>query len=181
MKRWRRRQEYIVTQFSAAESAVLRGLVQQIRDILAERVAQTPQDELATLTGIRTGPSTTPEDRVLARLLPDFERVDLGADPDSAGALRSLHEPDLVEAKDTAARTVLETLPEHGGTVRLTDHQAEVWLRAINDVRLALGTTLDIDDDTPDVLPPDDPRSTHLPVYHWLTYVQESLIQAAWE
>ena len=33
----------------------------------------------------------------------------------------------------------------------------------------------------PDELPPDDPRASHLPVYHWLTWVQESLIQAVTE
>jgi hypothetical protein len=30
----------------------------------------------------------------------------------------------------------------------------------------------------PDELPADDPRAPHLVVYHWLTWVQESLIQA---
>jgi hypothetical protein len=33
----------------------------------------------------------------------------------------------------------------------------------------------------PDELPPDDPRASHLPVYHWLTWMQESLIQAVEE
>ena len=48
-------------------------------------------------------------------------------------------------------------------------------------VRLALGTTLEVSDDMPDELPPDDPRASHLPVYHWLTWMQESLIQAVAE
>ena len=30
----------------------------------------------------------------------------------------------------------------------------------------------------PDELPEEDPRSPHLGVYHWLTWVQESLVQA---
>jgi hypothetical protein len=30
----------------------------------------------------------------------------------------------------------------------------------------------------PDELPPEDPRVPHLAVYHWLTWVQDSLIQA---
>lgn len=45
-------------------------------------------------------------------------------------------------------------------------------------MRLALGATLDIDDDTPEVLDDDDPRAPHLDVYHWLTWVQDSLVQA---
>ena len=27
-------------------------------------------------------------------------------------------------------------------------------------------------------LPPDDPRAAHLGIYHWLTYVQDGLVQA---
>ncbi|MCA1821856.1 MAG: DUF2017 domain-containing protein, partial [Pseudonocardia sp.] len=46
------------------------------------------------------------------------------------------------------------------------------------DVRLALGTVLEVTEDMPDELAPDDPRAPHLAVYHWLTWVQESLIQA---
>jgi hypothetical protein len=37
---------------------------------------------------------------------------------------------------------------------------------------------LDVTEDMPDELPPDDPRAPHLGVYHWLTWVQDSLIQA---
>jgi len=69
-------------------------------------------------------------------------------------------------------------VPETGGRVVLTPEQAESWLYALNDVRLALGATLDIDDDTPEVLDDDDPRAPHLDVYHWLTWVQDSLVQA---
>jgi hypothetical protein len=41
-----------------------------------------------------------------------------------------------------------------------------------------LGTVLEVTEDMPDELAPDDPRAPHLAVYHWLTWVQESLIQA---
>jgi hypothetical protein len=29
----------------------------------------------------------------------------------------------------------------------------------------------------PEELPPDDPRATHIGVYHWLTFVQDALVQ----
>ena len=141
--------------------------------MLAARTDESPSDELAVLTGLRTGPSTRPDDRVLARLLPDFTCDD----PDLAAGLRSLHEPALIEAKDAAAALVLDTLPEAGGRVELTRDQADTWLAALNDVRLALGTALDVDEEMPDELPPDDPRGPHLGVYHWLTFVQDSLVQ----
>jgi hypothetical protein len=163
----------IVANFEAQEAAVLRGLVAEVRQMLAARSGEAPSDELAVLTGLRTGPSTRPDDRVLARLLPDFT----SDDPDLAAGLRSLHEPALIEAKDAAAALVLDTLPEAGGRVELTPDQADIWLTALNDVRLALGTALDVDEEMPDELPPDDPRGPHLGVYHWLTFVQDSLVQ----
>ncbi|BBG00222.1 MULTISPECIES: DUF2017 domain-containing protein [Pseudonocardia] len=159
--------------FSGEEAAVLRGLFSEVRQMLAGRAALAPTDELAELTGIRTGPTTRPTDRVLARLLPDFTTED----SDLAGGMRSLHEPGLIEAKDAAAETVLDTLPEAGGRIELTTGQADSWLAALNDVRLALGTALDVSEEMPEQLPDDDPRAQHLGVYHWLTFVQDSLVR----
>ncbi|WP_219412680.1 DUF2017 domain-containing protein [Pseudonocardia nigra] len=164
----------LVASLDAQEAAVLRGLVGEIRQMLAGRADDNPADELAVLTGMRTGPSTRPDDRVLARLLPDFSTDDA----DLSAGLRSLHEPALIEAKDAAASVVLDTLPETGGRVELTPDQADSWLTALNDVRLALGTALDVSEDMPEELPPDDPRSSHLGVYHWLTFVQDALVQS---
>jgi hypothetical protein len=164
----------LIGTFDAQEASILRGLVGEIRQMLAGRTADNPADELAVLTGMRTGPSTRPDDRVLARLLPDFTTEDA----DLAAGLRSLHEPELIEAKDAAAALVLETLPATGGRIELTPELADSWLTALNDVRLALGTALDVSEDMPDDLPLDDPRSAHLGVYHWLTFVQDALVQA---
>lgn len=171
------------SQLDAQEAAVLRGLVGSVVEMLAERADAAPTDELAELTGLRTGHSEAPTDAALARLLPDLHRAgetddddpDTGAD--AAAALRSLHEPEIIDAKRAAAQVVLDTCPPHGGKVNLSPEQADAWLSAINDVRLSLGTVLEIDADTPDELPADDPRSGHLGVYHWLTWVQDSLVQ----
>ncbi|MEQ3554231.1 DUF2017 domain-containing protein [Pseudonocardia nematodicida] len=162
-----------VSGFSGEEAAVLRGLFTEVRQMLATRAELAPTDELAELTGIRTGPTSRPTDRVLARLLPDFTNED----SDLAGGMRSLHEPGLIEAKDAAAAEVLDTLPEAGGRLELTTSQADAWLAALNDVRLALGTALDVSENMPEQLPDDDPRGQHLGVYHWLTYVQDSLVR----
>jgi hypothetical protein len=182
MNPWRRKGSSVVGELDRQEAAVLRGLVSQIEDMLKARAAEAPQDELAELTGIRTGPSTAPDDPILSRLLPDFHRLDddkpTRADLDSAAALRSLHEPELLDQKTGVAGVVLETCPESGGWIRLTLEQAESWLSALNDVRLALGTALDVTEDMPDELPPDDPRAPHLGVYHWLTWMQESMVHA---
>jgi hypothetical protein len=182
VKAWKRKGGQVHAGFEQQEAAVLRGLVSQLEDMLQARVEETPQDPLSELTGIKTGPSEGPDDPVLSRLLPDYHKLDpdnpTKEDLDSAGALRSIHEPELVEAKVGVAQVVMETLPRDGGNVRLTVEQADAWLAALNDVRLALGTALDVTEDMPDELPEDDPRSPHLGVYHWLTYVQESLVEA---
>jgi hypothetical protein len=179
---WRKEGDVLVTELEQQEAAVLRGLVGQINDMLQARAEEAPKDELSELTGIRTGPATSPDDPILSRLLPDFHRLDADQpskeDMDSAAALRSLHEPELLDAKTGVAEVLLDTCPPGGGEVRLNLDQADAWLSALNDVRLALGTALDIDDDMPDELPDDDPRADHLPVYHWLTVVQEELVHA---
>ena len=46
-----------------------------------------------------------------------------------------------------AAKTVLDTLPERGGRISLSEPQAQVWLRALNDIRLALGVRLGVTED----------------------------------
>jgi hypothetical protein len=182
MKGWRRKGDQLVAVFDRQEAALVRGLVRQVLEMLEVRAEETPQDELSELTGIRTGPSEGPDDPILSRLLPDFHRLDDDApsqeDQNSAAALRSLHEPELLDIKTGVAGVLLETCPPGGGEVRLTVEQADAWLSSLNDVRLSLGVALDVTEDMPDELPPDDPREPHLNVYHWLTWVQESLVQA---
>jgi hypothetical protein len=164
------------------EAGLLRSLIGSVLGLLQARAESAGADELAALTGLRTGNSSPPEDVALRRLLPDFQRgKDASPAADRAdlnGALRSLHEPDIIDSKLLAGAVVLETVPADGGKILLTPEEAEAWLAALNDVRLALGSTLGIDADTPDELADDDPRAPHLGVYHWLTWMQDSLLQA---
>ena len=51
-------------------------------------------------------------------------------------------------------------------------------MAAVNDLRLALGTMLEIHPDGPDRLPDDHPLASHLDVYQWLTVLQEYLVVA---
>lgn len=159
--------------FDQREAALLRALIGQVRAMLAARINDVPADELAELTGIRTGHTHPPEDPVLARLLPDFHRDD----SEMASMLRAAREPDLVDAKTQAANVVLDTCPPGGGKAELTLEQADAWLAALNDVRLALGTTLGVTEDLPDEPPADETLAAHLSVYHWLTFVQDALVQ----
>ena len=102
-------------------------------------------------------------------------------DPEAAGEFRKYTEPALRSAKHQAAQEMLDTLPEEGGRIQLTQDQAQAWLKALNDVRLALGVRLGVTEDFEEQwarLKPDDPQWTAFEVYAWLGAVQESLVQA---
>jgi len=114
---------------------------------------------------------------VLARLLPDGYRDD----PDAAGEFRRYTEPGLRSGKQQAAQEMLDTLPDTGGRIQLTQDQAVAWLKALNDVRLALGVRLGVTEDFEEQwasLNAEDPQRAAFEVYAWLGAVQESLVQA---
>jgi hypothetical protein len=114
------------------------------------------------------------DDPVIARLLPDGHR----GDPEAAADYRELTEASLRSGKADDLAMVRATLPDGGGEVRLDADQAAAWLRATNDLRLALGTRLDITDDTE---PPEEitgEEDQQLAVYYWLTALQGSLVDA---
>lgn len=180
MRPFRRRFGKYVATFEPAEASLVADLVDQVRQLLAKRRSQNPDDPLATLTGMTMGSADRPSDPALARLFPDFS----ADDPELSAGLRTLHEPSLLAAKDAAAMTLLDTLPRSGGQVRLDEPTAVAWSQALNDVRLALGVRLEItEDDTP---PPgaDDPESPQAAMYstyRWLSAVQDSLVSTLLE
>jgi len=133
-------------------------------------------EELEAMFGFGRA-AQAPLDPALARLLPDAYRDD----PDAAGEFRRFTEQSLRSAKQESARIVLETLPADGGPVKLSREQAQSWLRALNDVRLALGVRLGVTEDFEEQwqeLDPADSASAAFEVYAWLGGVQESLVQA---
>ncbi|MGA8328506.1 MAG: DUF2017 domain-containing protein [Mycobacterium sp.] len=163
------------------ETALLRNLVESMIGLLDERESSAPADELEKITGIKTGNAEPPDNATLQRLLPDFSKPDGNADEptDSLNAaLRSLHEPAIIDTKRLAAQQLLNTLPEDGGKFELTEDAAHAWVAAVNDLRLALGTMLEIRPDGPERLPDDHPLAPHLDVYQWLTVLQEYLVVA---
>lgn len=163
------------------ETALLRNLVSSMIGLLDERESSAPADELETITGIKTGNSHPPDNATLQRLLPDFSKPEETSDEatDSLNAaLRSLHEPAIIDTKRLAAQQLLDTLPEDGGKFELAEDAAHAWVAAVNDLRLALGTMLEIHPDGPDRLPDDHPLASHLDVYQWLTVLQEYLVVA---
>jgi len=164
------------------EATLLKNMVTSLVGMLDERESSSPRDELEQITGMRTGHTAAPDDATLGRLLPNFFRPQNDHPAGSAtaeslnSALRSLHEPDIIDAKRQAAQRLLDTCPQSGGRLELTESDANSWISSVNDVRLALGTMLDIGDGGPDALPPEHPMAGHLDVYQWLTVLQEYLV-----
>jgi hypothetical protein len=122
-------------------------------------------------------------DPVVGRLFPDV----YPQRPEDSEEYRRFTEGDLKTAKIDQAGAILAALPTSGGgEVALDPESAEAWLRALNDVRLALGVRLEIADDTSLESELDEAvladttsaRVFQLSVYAYLGYLQESLLDA---
>ena len=156
------------------------GDVGQPADVLDDLDRLLAQAEAQTAAEADAGPAATPrlpEDPVLARLLPDA----YADDPRAAAEFRKYTESSLREAKKYFGQTLLDTLPQRGGRVRLTGDQARDWLRTLNDVRLMFGVRLEVTEDFEEqlaALAPGDPKIAAFEVYGWLGAVQESLVRA---
>jgi hypothetical protein len=161
-----------------AEASLLRSLVGQVITLIAPDglLQRQPDDLLGWDIDLEQKPET-PDDPVLARLLPDGYRDD----PEASQEFRKFTESGLRSAKHQAAQELLDTLPEAGGKIQLSHDQAQAWLKALNDVRLALGVRLGVTEEFEEQwgrLPADDPQWAAYEVYAWLGAVQESLVQA---
>jgi len=169
---------------AAHEASMLQSLVKSMLEMLDDRQSSAPADELEDITGIRAGNPQRPQDATMRRLLPDFYRSESNHPAGSAAAeslnaaLRSLHEPAIIEAKREAGELMLQTMPAEGGRFELTRDQANAWISGVNDIRLALGTMLAVGPEGPERVPDDHPLAGHHDVYQWLTVMQEYLVLA---
>lgn len=183
----RRTRRGVVVSFDEVEASLLRHLVGEVRELLtadedvpapAAPTGGLPSDaELAALTGLSPAPDdrSRPEDPALARLLPDAYRDD----DEAADEFRRLTESALRQEKVAAADRMLAALPEDGpGDVKLDPETTETWLATLNDVRLALGTRLEVTEDMPEP-DPEDPDAPAYVVYLWLTELQGVLLEVS--
>ena len=136
---------------TVAERDVLRTLPGQLRDLLTGRdVASDPNLR-------RLFPPAYPDDPEKAAEFDEMVRDDL-----MAGRLAAI---------DVMERTI--------DSDRLSEDELLAWLSAINDLRLVLGTRLDIPEDLSelDVLP-EDPRAEGLALYAYLSVLEEDAVAA---
>ena len=158
----------------AVEADVLSAVAADLLELLGSE-EEPDADPLAALVGLSDGPVAPPEDPALARLLPDA----YGEDPEAATEFRRYTEGDLRAGKRANAGAVLASLAPltgKGGRLVLDRDQADAWLGCLNDLRLVLGTRLEVTEETEPAVPDDDPRAHALQVYGWLGWLQESLL-----
>lgn len=189
----RKRSGAVEATASPAEVAVLAHTVRDLLGLLSGGAEPGPDaDPLEALVGLGPADAQPPDDPALSRLFPDAYRP--GAfDGDGEGTraaaaaqeFRRYTERDLRAGKRASADAVLETLAAAAasGRLRLDRDQVDAWLGTLNDVRLALGVRLGIEDDTFERDLPDDrtpegaARRAALEVFAWLGWLQESLLE----
>jgi hypothetical protein len=184
-----RRSRRIIATFAGFEADLLRSLAAQLVELLRNEAA-VPRDDVDPLEAMLdfSGPTTAPEDPVLARLFPTAYHDD----EEAAAEFRRYTEGGLRDGKAAAAISIIDTLEEAGLPaeldqdglvidVELDPATAETWLRSFTDLRLALATRLGVEEDDDDywlALPDEDPRSQAHDIYQWVGYLQETLVAA---
>jgi hypothetical protein len=137
------------------------------------RLSDGERELLRTLPGeLRALLGSERDDPGLRRLFPPaYDR-----DDEDEAEYRRLMADELLEGRRAALRLVQET----AGRERLTAEELDAWLRALNDLRLVLGTRLDVTEEIYEAeLDPDHPQAYELSVYGYLSWLQEQLVAAA--
>lgn len=135
----------------AWERDLLRTLPRQLRELLAT------------------------DDPALQRLFPPAY---LGDDEETEGRneeYRRLMRGDLLARKQSSLDVVEATID----ATELDEEQLVAWMGAINDVRLVLGTRLDVSEDMgTEPFDDDDPRAPAYGLYVYLAHLQEWIVRA---
>jgi hypothetical protein len=135
---------------SNAERALLRELPAQLRALLEE----------------------DSKDPSLRRLFPPAHE----GDEEAEAEYRSLMGEELLQGH----REALAVLQETADRDRLQEEEVHAWLAALNDLRLVLGTRLDVSEEIYEAeIDADDLGATELGIYLYLTWLQEQFVEAA--
>ncbi|MEZ5235369.1 MAG: DUF2017 family protein [Acidimicrobiia bacterium] len=146
----RRSDKGVVVDLSSGERDLLQALVMELRH--------------------RIGEDGDAED--LRRLFPTAYHDD----PQRDAEYQILARSELTDRRLGAIETMLGTV----GAQLLSHDEAQCWLTTVNQLRLVLGTRLDIsEDDDEERLDPADPEAQERLIYHWLTGVLALLVDAS--
>ncbi|WP_046500069.1 DUF2017 domain-containing protein [Streptomyces odonnellii] len=168
------------------EISILRSLAVQLLELIGpgDEPAQG-EDPLASL--FAEGPSEPPADPALARLFPDAYGDDDDELKEFSAEFRRFTENDLRGRKREDGMAVVRTLDglgsagAGGAVLKLTPEDCLHWLGALNDLRLTIGTRLEVTDEDEGGelyrLPDSDPRKPMVMAYLWLGALQETLVE----
>lgn len=132
---------------SSDERAVLRSVGPQLRQLLDGDLA----------------------DPSLQRLFPPA----YGGDPERDREYHALVRDDLADRRRAAADTFVATVDRD----RLTEEELLAWMGAVNDLRLVLGTRLDVSEELEDI-DPEDPDAGLFALYGYLGWLLEHIVGA---
>ncbi|MFE2378681.1 DUF2017 domain-containing protein [Streptomyces sp. NPDC059398] len=194
------------------EMSILRSLAVQLLELVGPGEEPVDgEDPLASL--FAEGPSKPPDDPALARLFPDAygdEEPDFSSEfrrftendlrtrkrEDALALVRTLDEAGAGAGAGAEAAGAAggakgadgdreRALPDGTVLVTLSPDDSRHWLGALNDLRLTIGTRLEVSDDEEAEsadgglyrLPDDDPRKPMVMAYLWLGALQETLVE----
>ena len=109
-------------------------------------------------------------DPAVRRLFPTAYADDAERDAE----YQELVHDDLLAAR-LAALDVVEATVD---ATKVDEEQLLAWMGAVNDLRLVLGTRLDVSEETTLDLDPADPDAGALAVYQYLSFLLESIVEA---
>ena len=203
-----RRSGAVIATFSGFEADLLRSLASQLVELLHNEAAlpQTSVDPLEAMFDF-SGPTTEPDDPVLARLFPTAYRDD----DEAAAEFRRFTEGTLRDGKAASASSIIDVLEDAGLPPELTQEgltidveldprAATTWLKSFTDIRLALATRLGVEegdeefweslvddaetgDESSEGAEAGQETATRqlvqvYEIYQWLGYLQETLVHA---
>lgn len=138
-------------QLPEQEREVLRSLVPQLRELL------------------------TTDDPSLTRLFPTA----YPDDPERDAGYQALVRDELLEKRFASLDVLEATIDAADGRRELSGDELSAWMLALNDLRLVLGTRLDVteDDDAGDI-DPSDPDAPAWAIYHYLAMLLTFVVDA---
>lgn len=147
------------------------GLVGRRRDGSVElRLDDEVRELLVDVLGqLRDALLADVDDPLLSRLFPPA----YADDPDKEAGFRALARDELLESRLAAIDIVEQSV----GATQLDAEQADAWLRALNSLRLVLGTRLDVrQDDERRLGAPDAPDAPAWVLYELLSALVDDLV-----
>ncbi len=147
---------------------------------LPEHEAELLRTLLPQLRGLLTT-GLSDNDPSLTRLFPTA----YANDPELDAGYQALVRDELLEKRFASIDVIESLLAEAGAgpmTSEVDEEELSAWMRAINDLRLVLGTRLDVgEDDDPADIDPDDPDAQGWAIYHYLAMLVSVIVDALTE